>query len=70
MTKRRAANQLMFKDIQGLKYPVCVQAVLSGTGSGVANGTLVVVCASGAVMSAAGRVYLTISGTGTLVGTA
>jgi len=70
MSKHRAASQLMAKNNRALKFPVKVTYALSGTGTCTQNGVLTVICASGSVMSAAGRVYLTIDGTGTLVGTA
>ena len=70
MSKHRAVNQLMGKSNRGVKFPVKVAYALSGTGTCTQNGVLTVICASGSVMNAAGRIYMTISGTGTLVGTA
>jgi len=70
MTKYRAVNELMGKNNRGVKFPTKVTYALSGTGTCTQNGVLTVICASGSVMSAAGRIYMTIDGTGTLVGTA
>lgn len=68
MSKRRRASELMFGKSHGLKYPVNVVAVLTGTGTETNKGVITVVASNVAT-----RAYMAItSGTniGTLVGTA
>lgn len=68
MSKRRRASELMFKKSHGLKYPVNVVAVLSGTGTVARAGVITVVASDVAT-----RAYFTVAATtniGTIVGTA
>ncbi len=67
MSKRRRASELLFKKSHGLKYPVNVVAVLSGTGTVTGANVLTVVASNVAT-----TVYLNVvasTNIGTIVGT-
>lgn len=67
MSKRRRASELMYGTQRGLRYPVRIVAVLTGTGVETGKGIITVVASNTST-----RCYITVaSGTniGTLVGT-
>lgn len=67
MSKRRRASELIFKTKYALKYPVAVNAVLSGTGTEATAGVITVLASNVAT-----RAYVTVSADtniGTVVGT-
>lgn len=68
MSKRRRASELIYGRSHGMKYPVAVVSVLSGTGTETNKGCFTVVASNVAT-----RCYVAFtSGTniGTLIGTA
>lgn len=68
MSKRRRASELITGKSHGLKYPVNVIAVLSGTGTETKKGVFTVVASN--VSTQVYMIFTSGTNIGTLVGTA